>query len=204
MTVATARRYRHLFELSTKTTNLLHLKIPQSALYLVATPSTPDHIRDDIMRRAEAGEEFSFDDVATKIAAAKTFIKVQVEPAQPENVVPLSKAREDRGVAELDRAAQAKWQHIQSMMNEPLPKRGHMEISVDRMIIHNAVDTVLSREDAFALTDDETLLRPFLAIIRLLPLVSREELVTVGNLIRDHLDGRPLVFERPPTARGDR
>ena len=80
----TARRYRHLFELSTKTTNLLNLKVPQSALYLLATPSTPDHIRDDIMRRAEAGEEFSFDEVATEIAASKAFLRapVQSEPEQ--------------------------------------------------------------------------------------------------------------------------
>jgi hypothetical protein len=76
LSVATARRLMSLYELS-KCFNLQHLKVPKSALYLIAAESTPSAARDEIMRRAGGGEAFSFDDIAKMIAKAKQFLMVQ-------------------------------------------------------------------------------------------------------------------------------
>jgi hypothetical protein len=76
LSVATARRLMSLYELS-KCFNLQHLQIPKSALYLITAEGTPSAARDEIMRRAEGGEAFSFDNIATMIAKAKQFLLVQ-------------------------------------------------------------------------------------------------------------------------------
>jgi hypothetical protein len=69
-TAATARRYMRLFELS-KSYNLQHLRVPPSALYLLTAECTDGKVRDDILRRAEEGEEFSFDDIDEMLAESK-------------------------------------------------------------------------------------------------------------------------------------
>jgi hypothetical protein len=71
-----------------------------------------------------------------------------------------------------------------------------MEVRLDRLLTHRALD-MLSEPEAMVLTDDGPL-PPYLAVIKLLPLLSREELIKLIDLIRDHLAGRPLTFKKPP------
>jgi hypothetical protein len=52
----TARRFMSVYELAGKSGNLQDLSLPVSAIYLLAAPSTPDEARDEIIKRAEAGE----------------------------------------------------------------------------------------------------------------------------------------------------
>jgi Protein of unknown function (DUF3102) len=81
-TDATARRYMKLYELS-KSYNLSNLKIPRSALYLLAAASTPEKTRDDILKRAEAGERFLFDDIEATIAKGRIAALGRYENAGP-------------------------------------------------------------------------------------------------------------------------
>jgi hypothetical protein len=78
----TARRKMRLFKLS-KSHNLWDLAIPISAFYLLAEESTPSAARNEIMRRADSGEAFSFDDIATIIAQAKNFLLVETVEDEP-------------------------------------------------------------------------------------------------------------------------
>jgi hypothetical protein len=58
----TAWRFMLVFD-KFKSSNLEDLKIAPSALYLLASPSTPDYIRDQVIERAENGETISHRDV---------------------------------------------------------------------------------------------------------------------------------------------
>lgn len=50
---STASRYMQAYELSTKSPNLGNLDLPISGLYLLAQPSTPDKVREEILSRAQ-------------------------------------------------------------------------------------------------------------------------------------------------------
>ena len=52
---SSADNFMHVFE-NIKCPNFGHLEIDVSALYLIAAPKTPEPVRADLMRRAEAGE----------------------------------------------------------------------------------------------------------------------------------------------------
>jgi hypothetical protein len=60
---STALNFMRLHELSLKSVNVADLGLPASALYLLAAPSTPEAVRDDVLARAGAGEAFSRVDV---------------------------------------------------------------------------------------------------------------------------------------------
>ena len=45
--------------------------LPRSVLYLLATPSTPDEVREEAIERAEAGERLTLAEVKEKIEAAQ-------------------------------------------------------------------------------------------------------------------------------------
>ena len=52
---AAAYRFMQVYE-NVKVTNLVNLQLDVSALYLIAAPSTPEPVRQDVIRRAENGE----------------------------------------------------------------------------------------------------------------------------------------------------
>lgn len=58
----TAQNYMNVAE-HFKNENISLLNLPTSALYLLAAPSTPEDVRDNILERAESGEEIKVADV---------------------------------------------------------------------------------------------------------------------------------------------
>ena len=66
----TARRFMQVAELD-KSHNLLNFDLPISGFYLLAKPSTPETVRDDVLRRAEAGELLSVSDIKRAIDEAR-------------------------------------------------------------------------------------------------------------------------------------
>jgi len=67
----TAGRFIQVHELSQKRSNLDHLELPVSGLYLLAAPSTPDEARDAIIDRAQNGEALTHAQVKTMIDDAR-------------------------------------------------------------------------------------------------------------------------------------
>jgi hypothetical protein len=68
----TARNFMRAYDLAgSKLEKFSDLSLPVSALYLLAAPSTPERVRDDVIARAEAGEAISTADVKEAIAQAK-------------------------------------------------------------------------------------------------------------------------------------
>jgi hypothetical protein len=66
----TARRFIRVEEMA-KSHNLLNLDFPVSALYLLAAPSTPAEVRDEILDRAKNGEKVTHAEVKCVVADAK-------------------------------------------------------------------------------------------------------------------------------------
>jgi hypothetical protein len=67
----TARSFIQLFEMSKSSANFANLDLPISSLYLLARPSTPDAVRQEVIGRAASGEEFSHAQVREAVAEAK-------------------------------------------------------------------------------------------------------------------------------------
>jgi FtsZ-binding cell division protein ZapB len=67
----TAGRLIQVHELSQTRSNLEHLDLPVSALYLLAAPSTPKEARDEIFERAQAGETVPVAEVKRTIERTK-------------------------------------------------------------------------------------------------------------------------------------
>src|SRR5262249_17067064 len=81
----TARNFMQAYELSLKSPNFGDLEVPVSALYMLAAPSTPQDVRDEVLARAQAVEPVTVSDVKTAIANRKPEPtpnhKYQVKPA---------------------------------------------------------------------------------------------------------------------------
>jgi len=67
----TAQNFLRIHELSLKSANIADLELPMTGLYLLAAPSTPEAVRDDVLARAEAGEAFSVAEVRRLITEAR-------------------------------------------------------------------------------------------------------------------------------------
>lgn len=77
----TALNYMRIYEMATKSEKFSDLEdLPVSALYLLARPSTPAAVRDEIIERAKADERVSYADVQAAIAREK--------PPKTEEAVP--------------------------------------------------------------------------------------------------------------------
>jgi hypothetical protein len=74
-----AGRFIQIYELAEERSNLDHLDLSVSAIYLLAAPSTPESARDEIIERAASGERLSHAGVQATIAEAKG----RQEPAKP-------------------------------------------------------------------------------------------------------------------------
>jgi hypothetical protein len=55
----TALNFMRVYQMSLKSENFSDLSIPVSALYLLARPSTPAEVREEVIERAEAGERIT-------------------------------------------------------------------------------------------------------------------------------------------------
>lgn len=66
----TARRYMRVYELN-RTSKLRDLKVPVSALYVLSARSTPPQAREEVIKRAQAGEAISHATVKEIVAEHK-------------------------------------------------------------------------------------------------------------------------------------
>jgi Protein of unknown function (DUF3102) len=80
----TAQRFMNVHELAAKNDNLSFSELPVSALYLLAAPSTPEPVRDEILERAEAGKKMSVSEVkrVIKEATENTVETTEMPPFQ--------------------------------------------------------------------------------------------------------------------------
>src|SRR5262249_13855209 len=87
----TAQRFMNVGE-RFKNDNLSDLDIAPSALYLLAAPSTPENVGNDILSRARAGQRITHRDAADAVRQARELLAVakQAEdgPDWPEWVTP--------------------------------------------------------------------------------------------------------------------
>jgi hypothetical protein len=68
----TAQNFMRVYELSkSKSANFADLDLSISTLYLLAAPSTPEPVREEIIERAEAGEKITHKEVKQTIARAR-------------------------------------------------------------------------------------------------------------------------------------
>jgi Protein of unknown function (DUF3102) len=75
----TAGRFTQIYELSLRRSNLDHLDLPVSALYLLAAPSTPPNARDAVLDLAANGEHLTHAQVKAMIAEAKNETAIEYE-----------------------------------------------------------------------------------------------------------------------------
>ena len=61
-----------VYELSLKSENFSDLRIPVSALYLLAAPSTPSEAVDEVIERAKSGERQAHAEIKDTIDKIKT------------------------------------------------------------------------------------------------------------------------------------
>ena len=67
-----ARNFMHVYELAeSKSENFSELKLSVSCLYLLAAPSTPEQVRDEIITRAKGGENLKHKTVREAVAKAR-------------------------------------------------------------------------------------------------------------------------------------
>jgi hypothetical protein len=69
-TEMTATRFMNVHSLAGKSNKLLDLELPVSGLYLLAAPSTPEQVQQQVISRVENGERLSVSDVKRLIAEA--------------------------------------------------------------------------------------------------------------------------------------
>jgi hypothetical protein len=62
-TERTAQRFMQVYDLDAKSDKLSDFNLPLSGIYLLAAPSTPAHIREQVLDRAERGEVISYTEI---------------------------------------------------------------------------------------------------------------------------------------------
>jgi hypothetical protein len=67
----TVQRFMSVYGLSLKYDKLSDLSLPDSGLYLLAAPSTPDEVQADVIARAENGEKFTHEQIKEMVTDAK-------------------------------------------------------------------------------------------------------------------------------------
>ena len=95
----TAYNFINVYEAFGKPAKFAEIDIAASALYLLAAPSTPQHLRDQFEQRARAGEKITYKNVRQKLEetksqlpAAPTFVNsLEISRSQPEIVAILPK-----------------------------------------------------------------------------------------------------------------
>jgi ribosomal protein S6 len=69
--VATAENYIRVHELQTKFATVTNLDISMRGFYLLAAPSTPDEVIDEVIAESETGKKLNLDDVKRMIEEAR-------------------------------------------------------------------------------------------------------------------------------------
>jgi hypothetical protein len=67
----TALNFMRVYEVSLKSENFSDLSLPISSLYLLAAPSTPEAVRQDVIDRVASGEELTHAQVKAAVDEAK-------------------------------------------------------------------------------------------------------------------------------------
>ena len=78
-----AERFMQMHSMLGKFDKLSNLDVPMSALYLLASPSTPEVVRQEVIERVERGEKVSVAEVTDTIAKAKAPTPLKPEAKQP-------------------------------------------------------------------------------------------------------------------------
>lgn len=72
LTYRSALNFIRIYELdAARSENFSDLDLPVSGLYLLAQPSTPKSVRDDVFRRASTGEAISFADIKREVSGER-------------------------------------------------------------------------------------------------------------------------------------
>ncbi len=95
----TALNFMRIYEMS-KSRNFRNLNLPISALFLVARPSTLAKACNEILRRAEHGERFTYDQIKKIISGHKAPVDKASSPTAKR---PKNKSKPDDALAELIR-----------------------------------------------------------------------------------------------------
>ena len=82
----TALNFMRVYQMSLKSEKFSDLNIPVSALYLLARPSTPAEVREEVIERAEAGEQITVADVKEAVEHAAT--DQPIPPAETDSPAP--------------------------------------------------------------------------------------------------------------------
>jgi hypothetical protein len=115
----TAQHFIAVYELQkSKSENFSDLNLPVSALYLLARPSTPEQVRDEIISRAASGEKLS---VATVKEAIADNQQDDQTKAKPEQAKEKKKKRQQSGESRQRLSSRAaRWAEATSTAREAL------------------------------------------------------------------------------------
>jgi hypothetical protein len=120
-TEQTALNYIRVHELvqKPKSKKFLDLNLPISGLYLLAAPSTPDAVREEIIERAESGEVITFPEIKQAVRKARKN-KVTEKSAEPirERQKPQSRVKRWVEAAETALSALADLEALQAEFTE--------------------------------------------------------------------------------------
>ena len=83
-TEMTATRFINVYEMS-KSNKLLDLDLPISAIYLLATPSTPEAAKIEIVERAQAGEPLPVAEIKHLVQKHRANGKAHKQPSKKKN-----------------------------------------------------------------------------------------------------------------------
>jgi hypothetical protein len=100
----TALNFMRVYEMS-KSRNIRDLSIPVTGLYLLAAPSTPDEVRDEVIERAENGEHLSTAQIKDMVDKAVVDTRAELE-AQLDSMRAEALQRETEIRAEYDGSEQ--------------------------------------------------------------------------------------------------
>jgi len=92
----TAQRFISVYELAGKSDNLSDLNLPVSSLYLLAAPSTPEQVRDEIIERASSGEILPVAEVKRVVREHKQPATAESRMRNPEGYIDASAYARDR------------------------------------------------------------------------------------------------------------
>jgi hypothetical protein len=82
-TERTAQNFMRVYELS-KTKCVSDLNLPLAGLYLLAAPSTPEKVRDEVIESAEAGKPVSVTEIKAAVAEHKAAVTGETEEDETE------------------------------------------------------------------------------------------------------------------------
>jgi protein gp37 len=114
--ISTATNFMRVFE-NVKFANVTNLEIDVSALYFIAAPKTPEPVRQEIIKRAEAGEPM------TKAKAVEVFeaYKAQAEQEELLNAQTNAQQEAEHKATKVKRAVTlAEWKSLSRSEREPL------------------------------------------------------------------------------------